>query len=244
MSNLLTPEIIKSFKVGVTFSEKNAAITSTDFSVDGNFMVSANDSEQIVWLNCLRGKEIQTINSHKYGVGLVKYTHGSETVLHTSTKVNNAIRLVDVKKQSYYRYFSGHEKPVTSLSISSAQDTFASASEDKTVKIWDFRKEAYISVITTNIMQPVVTFDPTGSIFAVGFDNEHILMYDSRSFKTNKFINKIPLDKEKGMSAKDIKFSKDGTKLLVSTNSSKIMLHDAASGNPLANLTGTSYIFL
>lgn len=55
MANTLTSDIIKSFKVGVSFTDKEAEISSNDFSTDGKYMIVGNHSEQIIWLDCLRG---------------------------------------------------------------------------------------------------------------------------------------------------------------------------------------------
>lgn len=240
-TSILTEEKIQRFREAVTFSG-DSNITSIDFSIDGKYLVAANDNEQIVWFDCLRGKENNVINSHKYGVKLVKYTNGKTAVLHSSTKLNHDIRLLDVEKQNYYRYFKGHKSMVTSLAISAEEDIFASAGEDRTVFIYDFRKEMPAGKLTLNMDKPSVVFDPAGgNIFAVGFENNcNILLYDLRSYKSNQILKKIALEKDRTHSPHELKFSKDGMKILATTNGSFIHLHEVSSGLPLSQLTGAS----
>lgn len=235
---LINPETIPNYKEGCTFTEVESTVVSTDFSLDGKYYVTSNENNQILWFDCLKGKRRNLINSFKYGAGLVKYTHGKTAVLHTSTKVNNDLRLLDVEQQSYFKYYSGHSAHVTSLTTSADEDIFASASEDGTIRIWDFRENHSVGKVNVYINSPVVQFDPSGLFFSVGFENETILMYDMRHYKSDKYFKRINLEKERGIFATNMEYSRDGTKLLISTTGPKIRLHDANTGLVLYNLTG------
>lgn len=151
---------------------------------------------------------------------------------------------MDVEKQSYIRYYSGHERDVTSLAITASQDIFVSGSEDKTVKVWDFRKETPVGNINQSMSNPIVAFEPTGELFFVGFENRSILAYDLRSYKDNKYIDKFTFDRNPHNVPSDFKFSKDGRILLISTNGSEIMLYEADSKKHLANLTGKRSVLI
>jgi COMPASS component SWD2 len=239
MSSTLTEEKVSRFREAVTFSGESD-ITSIDFSVDGKFLVAANDSEQIVWFDCLRGKEKQVIHSHKYGVKIVKYTNGKTAVLHSSSKLNHDIRLLDVEKQNYYRYFKGQKGFVTSLAISAEEDIFISGAKDRTVLVYDFRQEKPAGKLLVNAEKPSVAFDPSSANrFAVGFENNsNILLYDLRSYKENHILKKISLERDRIHSPNELKISKDGMKILTTTTGSFIHLHEISSGLPLALLTG------
>jgi COMPASS component SWD2 len=239
MSSTLSQEKISRFREAVTFSGESC-ITSIDFSIDGKFLVAANEKEQIVWFDCLRGKEKQVINSHKYGVKIVKYTNGKTAVLHSSSKLNHDIRLLDVEKQNYYRYFKGHKGFVTSLAISAEEDIFISGAKDRTVLVYDFRQEKPAGKLVVNAEKPSVAFDPSSANrFAVGFENNsNILLYDLRSYKNNQILKKISLERDRIHSPNELKISKDGMKVLATTNGSFIHLHEISSGLPLAQLSG------
>lgn len=234
----LSADQINNFREGCLFEERKSTVLSTDFSLDGKYYIAANRSDQILWYDCLRGSEKNLVNSHKYGVELVKYTHGKTAVLHTSKKVNYDLRLLDVEQQNYYKYYTGHTRKVTSLTTSADEDIFASGSQDGTVRIWDFREDKCVGKIGVNTDNPHVEFDPSGLFFLIGFDNETIYMYDMRSYKREKFFRKICLEKEGNLTAHSFKYSRDGTKLLVSTTGSKIMLFDPNNGIHLGNLRG------
>lgn len=51
----------------------------------------------------------------------------------------DTIRYLSLHDNKYLRYFKGHKSRVTSLCMSPEDDTFMSASEDKTVRLWDLR---------------------------------------------------------------------------------------------------------
>ena len=51
----------------------------------------------------------------------------------------DAIRYLSLHDNQYLRYFSGHQKRVTSLDLCPVNDMFISASIDDSVRIWDLR---------------------------------------------------------------------------------------------------------
>jgi COMPASS component SWD2 len=173
-------------------------------------------------------------------VKIVKYTNGKTAVLHSSSKLNHDIRLLDVEKQNYYRYFKGHKGFVTSLAISAEEDIFISGAEDRTVLVYDFRQEKPAGKLLVNAEKPSVAFDPSSANrFAVGFENNsNILLYDLRSYKNNQILKKISLERDRIHSPNELKISKDGMKVLATTNGSFIHLHEISSGLPLAQLSG------
>ena len=52
----------------------------------------------------------RTLFSKKYGVDLIHFIHGTEQVLHGSTKVDDSVRLLQLEGNKYIRYYSGHTK--------------------------------------------------------------------------------------------------------------------------------------
>ncbi len=98
---------------------------------------------------------------------------------------------------------------------------------------------------------PVVDYDPDGLAFGVGIDSQIIGLYDIRNhekvevfsyFDCNKFIFKGPFEMLKYECEGDfewthLKFSPNGKMILVSTNTSLILLVDAFSGVLLHTFT-------
>lgn len=133
----------------------------------------------------------------------------------------------------------GHQKKVTTLSLSPIDDTFISGSLDKTLRIWDLRSPNCQGVLHLQ-GRPVAAFDPEGLIFAAGVNSESIKLYDLRSFDKGLFIT-FMLNQEKECDWTGIKFSKDGKTILISTNGSIIRLIDAFHGTPLQSFTGRRF---
>ena len=84
----LTDSVVKSFRCVKTFKENTQRINSIDFSAQGDTLISSSDDESIVIYDCQTGSPKRSLNSKKYGVDLIHYTHASNTAIHSSTKVD------------------------------------------------------------------------------------------------------------------------------------------------------------
>ena len=56
-------------------------------------------------------------------------------------KRDHALRYHSLHDNTYLRYFHGHTDQVVSVSMSAKTDQFLSASQDRTVRLWDLRTE-------------------------------------------------------------------------------------------------------
>ncbi|CAG9798142.1 unnamed protein product [Chironomus riparius] len=234
----LNNAVIHSFKVAKVFRENQEKSNSIDFSTSGEKLISCSEDDQIVLYDCEKGTQTRTVNSKKYGVDHIRFTHSSMTAIHSSTKVDDTIRYLSLHDNKYLRYFPGHTKKVTSLNISPIDDTFISGSLDKTLRLWDLRSPNCQGVMHLQ-GKPIAAFDPEGLIFAAGVNSESIKLYDLRSFDKGPFVT-FMLNQEKECEWTGLKFSKDGKTILISTNGSIIRLIDAFHGTPLQTFTGIS----
>ncbi|GIY61160.1 WD repeat-containing protein 82 [Caerostris extrusa] len=237
----LIENVVRSFKVAKVFRENTDRINSIDFHHNGETLISSSDDESIVIYDCERGTHKRTLQSKKYGVDLIRYTHAPNTAIHSSTKVDDTLRYLSLHDNKYIRYYQGHTKSktnikVTSLCMSPVDDTFMSSSLDKSVRIWDLRSPNCQGVMHLPGMRSVVNFDPEGLIFAVGLNSELIKLYDLKSFDKGPF-NTFKLPQDKGCDWTNLKFSPDGKTILISTNGPVIHLIDAFQGTPLQEFT-------
>lgn len=232
----LIDSVVRSFKVAKVFRENTDKINAIDFSSNGEMLISCSEDDQIVLYDCEKGTQIRTVNSKKYGVDLIHFTHANNTAIHSSTKVDDTIRYLSLHDNKYLRYFPGHTKKVISLNISPVEDTFLSGSLDKTLRLWDLRSPNCQGVMHLN-GRPVAAYDPEGLIFAAGVNSESIKLYDLRSFDKGPFVT-FKLNQEKECDWTGLKFSRDGKTILISTNGSIIRLIDAFHGTPLQTFTG------
>lgn len=227
---------INRLKVAKEFSENKARINSIDFSQDGKNLISSSDDDNIILYDCEKGIKKRDIMSHKYGVDLIKYTHASNTAIHTSNKLNDTIRYLSLHDNKYLRYFVGHTKRVVTLCMSPADDQFISGSLDDTVRLWNLKDDKSIGKIPDTKF-PVANYDPEGLVFAVGMENEIIKLYDSRNYDKGPF-NTIKLVRPPGSTItwKSLKFSPNGKQILITSNIEELYILDAFSGQPLQKL--------
>lgn len=228
---------INKFKVAKEFSENKARINSIDFSQDGKNLISSSDDDNIILYDCEKGIKKRDIMSHKYGVDLIRYTHASNTAIHTSNKLNDTIRYLSLHDNKYLRYFVGHAKRVITMCMSPSDDRFLSGSLDETVRLWELKGDKCIGVIN-GVKYPVANYDPEGLVFAIGTENEIIKLYDSRHYDKGPF-NTIKLTRpiDSKVSWKSLKFSPNGKQILITSDMEELYILDAFSGQPLQKLS-------
>ncbi|CAG0883249.1 unnamed protein product [Cyprideis torosa] len=234
----LTETVMQGFKLAKVFRDNHERINCIDFAEDGELLVTSSDDDQINIYDCVKGVHKRCVNSKKYGVDLIHFTHARNTAIHASNKIDDTIRYLSLHDNKYIRYFVGHSKRVTTLCMSPIDDSFLSGSLDKTVRLWDLRSnncQGMVNIPTTG--KPVAAFDPEGLIFALGINSDTVKLYDLRSFDKGPFAAfKLAPDRHCEWTA--LKFSPDGKLVMITTNSSTIRLIEAFNGQPLQTLTG------
>jgi len=236
MKMRLVDNVVRSFRVAKVFRENTDKINNLDFALNGENLISSSDDDQIIIYDCEKGMQKRTVNSKKYGVDLIHFTHAKNAAIHSSTKIDDTIRYLSLHDNKYIRYFPGHTKKVVTLCMSPVDDSFLSGSMDRTLRLWDLRSPNCQGLMHLS-GRPVAAFDPEGLIFAAGVNSESLKLYDLRSFDKGPFTT-FKLSQEKECDWTGVKFSPDGKTLLVSTNGSIIRLVDAFSGTPLQTFTG------
>ncbi|XP_065839169.1 WD repeat-containing protein 82-like isoform X2 [Oscarella lobularis] len=239
MSMKLTENVVKSFKLAKVFRENSAPINAFDYWPNGDSLITSSNDDSIVIYDCKDGKSKRTVYSKKYGCDLVRYTHAPNAVLHASNKNDDIIRYLSLHDNKYLRYFSGHTKRVVALDMSPVDDSFISGSLDKTVRLWDLRSPNCQGLMCLKqvVTSPSVSFDPEGLIFAVGIDSQQVRLYDLRSFDKGPFAT-FRLTRTSGLEWSDLKFSRDGKSILISTTGEYIYMLDAFEGSLLQTFTG------
>uniref|UniRef100_A0A914WDT3 WD repeat-containing protein 82 n=2 Tax=Plectus sambesii TaxID=2011161 RepID=A0A914WDT3_9BILA len=232
----LDDEVVRNLAVAKLFRENTGKINSIDYSSDGLNMISSSDDDSVIIYDCQTGTKKRSVNSKKYGVDLIHFTHAKNTAVHCSTKVDDTIRYLSLHDNKYIRYFPGHTKKVVTLCMSPLDDMFLSGSLDKTIRLWDLRSQNCQGLMHVP-GRPVAGFDPEGLIFAAGINSESVKLYDLRSFDKGPF-NTFKLQRENDCDWTCLKFSPDGKTILLATNGAVIRLVDAFSGNVTYSLQG------
>ncbi|XP_035007328.1 WD repeat-containing protein 82 [Hippoglossus stenolepis] len=233
----ITDGVLRSFRVARTYSENSQKVNCVDFSPNGQHAISSSDDDCIVLYDIQEGKPKRTLFSKKYGVDLIRYTHGdTQTVVYSSNKLDDTIRYLSLSDNKYIRYFPGHTARVIALSMSPVDDTFISGSLDKTIRIWDLRSQN-CQGLTNPLGQPVCSFDPDGLIFAAGVESQAIKLYDLRAFDKGPFAS-FESRFNRVCDWTGLKFSNDGKQILISTNGGMIRVVNAFNGSVLHNFSG------
>ncbi|KIW03769.1 uncharacterized protein PV09_05073 [Verruconis gallopava] len=236
-------EVITTFRPCKRFrpDDSKTHVTSLDYDDSGELAIICRSDDTLQIYNCREGKHAKDLKSQKYGAHLARFTHQSSAVLYASTKVDDGIRYLSTHDNSYIRYFRGHTAPVTCLSMSPSDDSFASCSLDNTVRLWDIRSPNMRGQL--NITSPYfAVYDPSATVLAIASPNTHaVLLYDSKNFEKPPFANFDLREMEErfagnngsgiGRNWSKIEFSNDGKSLLVATTGAGHFILDAFDGS-------------
>lgn len=137
-----------------------------------------------------------------------------------------------------YKTFSDHRGVITSLSASHSQisDSFAiSASEDKTVLIWNFRTASRLATILVTSIPRCLALDPADRAFYIGFeDSIQFVDLNSVSFKSPNEAIELG---EEGRWVKEspllcLAVNSDSTHLLTGHQNGKVFKRTTPKGQP------------
>lgn len=91
----LTEGLLQSnFGVAKMFRENTSAINSMDFTTNGDNLITGSVGDEIIIYNCREGTQKRILHSKKYGVELIKYTHGVSLLLHCSPLISSLIYFI------------------------------------------------------------------------------------------------------------------------------------------------------
>ncbi|KAK0410299.1 hypothetical protein QR680_005051 [Steinernema hermaphroditum] len=232
----LSPQVVQSFTVAKAYNDNTDKINSLDYSADGKFMIASSHDDSIAVYNCEAGSCDRTINSKKYGVDLIRFSHTIDNAVHCSTKIDDTIRYLSLHDNKYIRYFFGHTKQVVTLCMSPVDDMFLSGSLDRTIRLWDLRSQNCQGLMQVP-SRPIAAFDPEGLIFAAGLNSEVVKLYDLRSFDKGPFLTfNLEREKDPDVEWRSMQFSPTSKSILITTNSSEMLLLDAFEGNVKAKM--------
>ncbi|RHZ85223.1 hypothetical protein Glove_69g63 [Diversispora epigaea] len=235
-------------KAAKNFYENSQPITSADFDGSGEFCVTASLDDSINLYNCLQGRHKKLLLSKKYGIHLTRFTHLNTNIIYASN--NGTVRYLSLHVNKFIRYFEGHQNRVVSLEMSPSNDLFISGSINEGIKLWDLKQPGDIGFVNVQAGRPCVSFDPTGVVFAVGFQglDNSIRLYDVRQYDKEPFATFKIIDNYMTPSAHpripvlpewtSIKFSNDGEKILITTSGDVHYVIDAYDGELKRRLVG------
>ncbi|KAI7906358.1 Hydantoinase B/oxoprolinase-domain-containing protein [Cokeromyces recurvatus] len=238
----LSKEVLSSSRVAKIFPESTNILTSISFNDTGEYCITSGEDDSLNVYNCREGIVRSTLYSKKYGVTLARFTHHKNNVIYASTKEDDTLRYLSIHDNKYIRYFRGHKKRVTSISMSPINDTVLTSSLDETVRLWDLRSSTCQGVLHGE-SKTLAAIDPQGLVFAVGTNSSTIHVYDCREYTKGPFDTWHIQDNQRLGRLPEwtsLKFTPDGKKLIITTLSDIIYILDAFTGALIQKLVGHS----
>ncbi|KRY41165.1 WD repeat-containing protein 82-A [Trichinella spiralis] len=214
-------------------------ISAMDFDYSETNMVFC-DAEGLISYVKMRAemyKSEDTLNSDKYGCGIIKFMNDSMHIVHSSSKVDDKIRLMNLDKSSYVRYFQLHQAKVLSISSSPAiPHFFASSSKDRSVVFWDDRDRSPIAALEAGV-HPLATLNDEFEVLATCNQAGEVSLFDIRKcYSEGPFSRSVIKKANPNEIWTSIQFSPNKKFLLICTDGLENRLISTKSGTEVAKL--------
>lgn len=231
MSNIINADDFKRFRVASTFSEISD-IRSISFHYNGEFLAYNTDTTLSILHLTVESIRKFDVSVAKRGCGIVKFFETDPMrLVHSSP--DYSLRFLNAERVKYISYFTGHSKKVVNIELD--DNFFFSSSQDKTIRMWDrLQQESVKRILCTST--PLIALHPSGYFLAVATKSSSIEFLDIRNLDNS--IKKFKFEKFEGVEWTGMKFSPDGRMLIVTTNSTCILVFDTRDGSEKRNWKG------
>ncbi|NXQ23667.1 PWP2 protein, partial [Alaudala cheleensis] len=163
----------------VTFTEHNSGVTAVTFTSTGYVVLSASLDGTVRAFDLHRYRNFRTFTSPRPSQFSSLAVDSSGEIVAAGSQDSFEIFIWSMQSGRLLDVLAGHEGPISSLSFNPMKCVLASASWDKTVKLWDMldswrTKETFI--MNSDVL--VVAFRPDGKELAVVALNGQITFWD------------------------------------------------------------------
>ncbi|NXC66658.1 PWP2 protein, partial [Anhinga anhinga] len=163
----------------VTFTEHTSGVTAVTFTSNGYVILSASLDGTVRAFDLHRYRNFRTFTSPRPSQFSCLAVDSSGEIVSAGSQDSFEIFIWSMQSGRLLDVLSGHEGPISCLSFNPVKCVLASASWDKTVKLWDMldswrTKETLI--MNSDVL--VVAFRPDGQELAVAALNGQITFWD------------------------------------------------------------------
>lgn len=221
---------VKSGRRIKTLSGHNSSVYHLSYGPDNRTLVSGSTDGTVRLWDVATGTHKNIGTGHIQNVYNIWFSPDGKTLISESF---GEIHLWDVKTGGHKRTLKGHSKGITCFSFNPDGKSFATGSEDRTVRLW-----SAISGITEKILKGhtgsiyKISYSPDGKTIATGSEDKTVRLWDTR---TGALRHTLTGHTD---SVKGIAFGSNG-RILASISHDKIIrLWDALTGTHLKSLIG------
>ncbi|KAG2499706.1 hypothetical protein HYH03_002641 [Edaphochlamys debaryana] len=194
-----------------------------DFSSDGRLLVSGTLRGEVVVWDVVHQQLMHKWTAHKrHAITCVRFTHDATAVY--SCAEDCKVIMWDWRRQTKLATLTGHQSPVAAVEMSVDGLQMASGDKDGFIFIWDTVSHVPKQVIPAHDGAVLCcSLSPCGTMVASTGADEHIVILDVHTGQ-----QLATLDDAMDGKGLTIKFSFDGTKLLVGGEKGAVLIWDVA----------------
>ncbi|GIL81855.1 hypothetical protein Vretimale_1435 [Volvox reticuliferus] len=204
-------------------SDETSGTRCLDFSSDGRLLVSGTLRGELVVWDVVHQQQMHKWVAHKrYAITCVRFTHDATSVY--SCAEDCKVIMWDWRRQTKLAVLVGHQAPVQAVEMSVDGSQMASGDRDGFIFIWDTVTHAPKQVIPAHDGSVLCcSLSPCGTMVASTGADEHIVILD-----VNEGRQLASLDDAMDGKGLTIKFSFDGTRLLVGGEKGGVLIWDVS----------------
>lgn len=225
----------------VTFSEHSAAVSAVEFAKQGQVLFSASLDGTVRAFDLIRYRNFRTFTSPSPVQFSCLATDPSGEVIAAGSTDSFQIFMWSVQTGKLLDVLSGHEGPVSLLAFQPSGNLLASASWDKTVRVWNiFDRSRAVEPYQLNADVLAIAFRPDGKELAVSTLDGQISFWDvGRGSQTTLIEGRRDIsggrkaddrrsaaNSSSGKCFNSLAYSADGSCLLAGGNSKYVVLYE------------------
>ncbi|KIJ50383.1 hypothetical protein M422DRAFT_777108 [Sphaerobolus stellatus SS14] len=205
-------------------------VASISFSLDGSIIAAGSHDNAIGLWHLRAGETLNALNS-KGDIDVLFSSDGSNLVSYGSSTT----RVSEMAIKGSPKILRDHLGSIISVTFSPDGSSFASASADKTIRVWDSKNGTILKVLKGHLgWVNCIAFSPDSCIIASGSRDKTVRLWNAKTGETLKVLQGHSRD------ITSIMFSPDGSTIASTSSDSTIRIWNSTNGSILNVLEGHS----